>query len=57
MAAPDRSALLKQAEARLASSSLDAPSRELFLLRFARSEGDLFAPLETLYGKHPVYSF
>ena len=45
----------------LAAAALSAEQRlpdhqkELFTLRFARSERDLFAPLETLYGHRPDY--
>ena len=40
---------------RLMNSGLDAHQRELFVLRLARSERDLFGPLEDLYGEHPAY--
>ena len=43
------------AAARVALSKLDAHQSELFLLRFQRSERDLFVPLEDLYGQHPAY--
>lgn len=56
MAAPVKSALMRHAEARIAASPLDAQARDLFLMRFARSERDLFDPLAILYGKHPAYA-
>jgi amylosucrase len=36
--------------------ALPAHQRELFLMRFDRSETDLFGPLETLYGARPDYA-
>ncbi len=36
-------------------SSLDPQAETLFRLRFARSERDLFAPLERLYGANPDF--
>ena len=38
-----------------ASRALPPHQKSLFLMRFARSERDLFGPLEELYGGHPGY--
>ena len=38
------------------AKALEPHQRELFGLRFERSERDLFAPLEDLYGSHPGYA-
>ena len=43
------------AAALMARQDLPAHHKELFLLRFARSERDLFGPLEYLYGQRPDY--
>ena len=39
-----------------AETRLDRSQRELFGLRFARSEQDLFGPLEEIYGSHPGFA-
>lgn len=36
-------------------TGLPSHQRDIFALRFARSERDLFGPLEELYGNHPAY--
>jgi amylosucrase len=43
------------ARALVGAAGLPAHQKELFLLRFARGERDLFGPLEALYGAHPQY--
>ena len=43
------------AVAAIGLAPLDDYQKELFLLRFARSERDLFGPLEELYGAHAGY--
>ena len=39
-----------------AETRLDAHAKDLFRLRFQRSEADLFEPLEALYGGSPGYA-
>ncbi len=54
---PDPTAALAIADRLLARpGSLPAAQKDLFRLRLARSERDLFAPLERLYGTHPGFA-
>lgn len=53
---PDVSGARRAAAARrVAVTALPAHQQELFRLRFARSEADLFEPLHGLYGAHPEF--
>lgn len=51
-----RLAVEEWAAAAVEREGLDAATRELFLLRLARSAGDLFGQFTRLYGQHPGYS-
>ena len=51
-----QSALANRFESLLEASGLDRHARDVLMLRFRRSEDDLFGPLEELYGADPRYA-
>ena len=51
-----QSALANRFESLLEASGLDRHTRDVLMLRFRRSEDDLFGPLEELYGADTRYA-